>query len=85
MVLKCCASNTGYLVCFVFTAMDLNVDTSYPLLQGSWLTSAINSVGRAMFFPQLSLFPVLYLDQDIAVFEFPPLRTKIAVARLQRT
>jgi hypothetical protein len=85
LCLKCCASNTGYLVRFVFTAIVVDVDMDYPLLQGSWLTSAINSVGRAMFFPQLSLFPVLYLDQDIAVFEFPPLRTKIAVARLLST
>lgn len=43
--------------------------------------SLLSSVGRAGFFPQLALFPVLYMDQDLAVFEFPPLNSKIAIHR----
>ncbi|GAQ86961.1 hypothetical protein KFL_003230060 [Klebsormidium nitens] len=56
-----------------------------PAGKGSWFVDGLNSAGRALFFPELSRFPVLYLDQDLVVFEFPPLRTKIAAARLSGT
>lgn len=38
----------------------------------------IGTMGRAAFFPSLSTFPVLYVDQDIVVFKFDPLSTNIA-------
>lgn len=39
-------------------------------------------MGRALFLPQLSVFPVLYLDPEISVFQFPPLSSNIAVRRV---
>ncbi|MEW5318229.1 MAG: hypothetical protein WDW38_009467 [Sanguina aurantia] len=44
--------------------------------------SMITAVGKAGFLPQFAVFPVAYLDEDLAVFEFPPLKSKIAVRRL---
>ncbi|CAL8471769.1 g11311 [Coccomyxa elongata] len=45
--------------------------------------AAVNAIGRAAFFPQLAVFPVKYLDADLAVFSFPPLNDSlIAVRRL---
>jgi hypothetical protein len=49
---------------------------------GGGLEPLIESVGRAFFFPQLSVFPVLYLDQDLSVFQFTPLSSNIAVRRV---
>lgn len=40
------------------------------------------ALGRATFFPQLAVFPVLYVDMDLAVFKFPPLDSKIAIRRV---
>eukprot|EP00798_Chlamydomonas_sp_ICE-L_P003394 gene3394-13434_t len=37
---------------------------------------------RGAFFPQFAVFPVLYLDEDICVFNFPPLNSNIAVKRI---
>ena len=46
--------------------------------------TAINAIGRAAFFPRFAVFPVKYLDTDLAVFSFPPLRDSlIAVKRVQ--
>eukprot|EP00850_Spirogloea_muscicola_P024700 SM001327S27067 [mRNA] locus=s1327:1006:1681:- [translate_table: standard] len=58
---------------------DLKPD---PQGQGSWQQTSLNNLGRALFFPQLSTFPVLYLDQDLVVFNFPPLSTNIAAHRV---
>ncbi len=46
--------------------------------------AATNAIGRALFFPALSRFPVRYVDADVrlCVFEFPPLRTTIAAVRV---
>jgi hypothetical protein len=46
------------------------------------LDSLLTSLGRATFFPQLALFPVAWMDEDLAVFEFPPLSSKIAITRI---
>lgn len=43
---------------------------------------AVSALGRAGFFPQFAVFPVQYLDEDTAVFQFPPLKSSIAVRRL---
>lgn len=49
-----------------------------------FVDSAITALGRAAFFPQFAVFPVKYLDSDLAVFTFPPLRDSlIAVQRVQ--
>ncbi len=50
---------------------------------GNLVDSAINALGRAAFFPQFAVFPVDYLDADIAVFTFPPLNSRIAVQRVR--
>jgi hypothetical protein len=42
----------------------------------------VETLGRALFVPQLSLFPVLYLDPQLSVFQFPPLSSNIAVRRV---
>lgn len=42
----------------------------------------MGQVGRTFFFPQFAVFPVDYMDDELAVFEFPPLRSKIAIRRL---
>ncbi|KAI8468107.1 MAG: hypothetical protein J3K34DRAFT_21350 [Monoraphidium minutum] len=47
-----------------------------------WADALIEAAGRALFLPQLSVFPVLYLDADLAVFQFPPLSSNIAVRRV---
>lgn len=46
------------------------------------IDAAIGAAGRAAFFPQFALFPVLYVDADLAVFKFPPLDSNIAVRRV---
>jgi hypothetical protein len=38
---------------------------------------------RAAFLPDLALFPVLYVDDQLAVFKFPPLNSNIAVRKVQ--
>lgn len=43
--------------------------------------SAVQAIGRAAFFPQFALFPVKYLDSDMAVFTFPPLRDSLIAVR----
>ena len=46
--------------------------------------AAVNVIGRAAFFPQFAVFPVKYLDADLAVFSFPPLNDSlIAVRRVE--
>ncbi len=46
--------------------------------------TVVNSVGRLAFFPQFAVFPVKYLDSDLAVFSFPPLNGSfIAVRKVQ--
>ncbi|EFJ49410.1 hypothetical protein VOLCADRAFT_89810 [Volvox carteri f. nagariensis] len=58
---------------------DLPPDASSSLLTADGI---IGALGRAAFFPQLAVFPVLYLDKDLAVFKFTPLDSAIAVHRV---
>ncbi|GIL79785.1 hypothetical protein Vretimale_12411 [Volvox reticuliferus] len=58
---------------------DLPPDASSSLLTADGI---IGALGRAAFFPQLAVFPVLYLDNDLAVFKFTPLDSPIAVHRV---
>ncbi|GFR48774.1 hypothetical protein Agub_g10595 [Astrephomene gubernaculifera] len=58
---------------------DLPRDASSSLLTADGI---IGALGRAAFFPQLAVFPVLYLDSDISVFRFTPLDTLIAVYKV---
>ncbi|GLC40703.1 hypothetical protein PLESTB_000031000 [Pleodorina starrii] len=58
---------------------DLPPDASSSLLTADGI---IGALGRAAFFPQLAVFPVLYLDSDLAVFKFTPLDSPIAVHRV---
>ena len=46
--------------------------------------SVVSMMGKAAFFPQLAVFPILYLDQDFCVFSFPLLNSKIAVRKVQQ-
>ena len=43
--------------------------------------SLVNALGRAAFLPQFAVFPVEYLDADIAVFTFPPLNNSLIAVR----
>ncbi len=43
--------------------------------------SAVQIIGKAAFFPQFSQFPVRYLDSNMAVFTFPPLRDSLIAVR----
>lgn len=56
---------------------EVRVDSLFDEIAGAF--------GRFAFFPQLAVFPVLYLDLELAVFKFPPLDSKIAVKRTSQT
>ena len=43
--------------------------------------SMVQALGKAAFFPQFAVFPVKYLDGDMAVFTFPPLRDSLIAVR----
>ena len=45
------------------------------------LDSAVQVLGKAGFLPQFAVFPVKYLDSDMAVFTFPPLRDSLIAVR----
>eukprot|EP00983_Pelagomonas_calceolata_P076768 1153558-Pelagomonas_calceolata.AAC.1 len=45
----------------------------------------IGSIGRAAFFPQFAVFPIHYLDDELTVFEFTPLSSKISARRVGST
>lgn len=49
----------------------------------AWVDPLVESLGRALFLPQLSLFPVMYLDPELSVFQFKPLSSNIAVRRVK--
>ena len=58
-----------------------------PLTSGapvSWSDALVQAIGTAAFFPQLSRFPLKYVDPDVnlAVFQFPPLSTTIVARRV---
>ena len=42
----------------------------------------VDQTGRAAFFPALSRFPVIYMDDRCAIFRFPPLRSNIVIVRV---
>lgn len=48
----------------------------------SW-DNFITGIGRLAFFENLASFPVLYVDEDLTVFMFPPLGVKIAAQRVE--
>ncbi|KAG2434107.1 hypothetical protein HXX76_007834 [Chlamydomonas incerta] len=58
---------------------DLPADAAKQLFTPDGVVGAL---GRAAFFPQLAVFPVLYLDSDLAVFKFTPLDSAIACHRV---
>jgi len=43
--------------------------------------SVINSIGKAMFIKEFSVFPVSFLDEDLIVFDFELLGTRICARR----
>ena len=45
------------------------------------LDSMVQALGKAAFFPQFAVFPVKYLDGDMAVFTFPPLKDSLIAVR----
>lgn len=49
--------------------------------QDRW-DNLISWMGRLGFIRPLAIFPVLYLDEDMCVFRFPPLASNIAVTKL---
>lgn len=50
-------------------------------VQDRW-DSLISWMGRLGFIRPLAVFPVLYFDEDLCVFRFPPLASNIAVTKL---
>ena len=42
----------------------------------------ITALGRVGFLEGLAKFPVLYVDEDLTVFRFPPLGVNIAARRM---
>lgn len=44
----------------------------------------INAVGKALFIEQFSVFPISYLDDNLIVFDFPLLGTRICALKLRR-
>ena len=45
--------------------------------------NVVSSLGKTAFFPQLAVFPILYIDPDFCVFSFPIMNSKIAVRKIQ--
>ena len=46
------------------------------------LDAAVGFLGRAGFIPAFALFPVLAVTAEYAVFQFPPLRSNIAIRKV---
>jgi hypothetical protein len=49
--------------------------------QDRW-DSLLSWLGRLGFIRPLAVFPVLYFDEDMCVFRFPPLASNISVMKL---
>ncbi|CAG9460263.1 unnamed protein product [Pedinophyceae sp. YPF-701] len=64
-------------------SLRMDVDSASRAAARSSADNVITQMGRLAFFPQFSKFPVLYLDDDICVFKFPPLDSAIACARIK--
>jgi len=62
---------------------DDNLRPNLTEASSSLVDRIITAMGRPAFIPPLAIFPVLYLDQDLCVFKFPPLSTEIAVRRIR--
>jgi len=56
--------------------------TELPRGKGSTWDRAVSALGRLGFIPPLARFPVRYLDPDLSVFHFPPLRSDIGIRRV---
>jgi hypothetical protein len=77
----------GKAVTIEFERFWVDVGTELPSLEPpaegsqSLAAAAIQNLGAAGFIKQFSYFPITYLDEDLCVFKFPPLRTQIAARR----
>jgi hypothetical protein len=77
----------GKTVTIEFQRFWVDVGTELPSLEPpaegsqSFTAAAIQNLGAAGFIKQFSYFPITYLDEDLCVFKFPPLRTQIAARR----
>lgn len=64
-----------------------NADEPYPTLQdvpSSWWKSVVQTVGKWGFVEGFSVFPVAYLDDDLIVFDFELLGTRICARKIRR-
>mmetsp|Transcript_6954 Transcript_6954/g.9332 ORF Transcript_6954/g.9332 Transcript_6954/m.9332 type:complete len:253 (-) Transcript_6954:319-1077(-) len=69
--------------------IDTEVPRSFPEIQNaskekksiSVVDNLVQTVGTIGFLESFSIFPMKYLDDDICVFEFPPLGVKITAAK----
>lgn len=64
--------------------MDME-DAPYKTFQevpDSHMKRLINSIGQTFFLESVSVFPVSFLDQDMCVFEFQLLGTRICARKL---
>ncbi|GAX16770.1 hypothetical protein FisN_21Hu218 [Fistulifera solaris] len=62
-------------------------DGPYPTLQdvpASWWKTIVQTMGQLGFVESFSVFPVAYLDNDLIVFDFKLLGTRICARKLPR-
>jgi len=62
-------------------------DQPCPTLEdvpSSWETSLIQTMGSWLFIDSFSVFPVSYLDQDLIVFDFELLGTRICARKIKK-
>jgi hypothetical protein len=79
-------STSGTSVDLIFRSFWTSGDSAEPRdypRNGTVLDQLVQAVGTLGFVASLSRFPVSYLDEELAVFSFPPLRTLIC-AKKQR-
>ena len=65
--------------------VTMNEDVPYPNIESvpdSTTKSVIASVGRLLFLEQFSIFPISFLDDDLIVFDFELLGTRICARKI---
>lgn len=63
-------------------SLRADLDLQGPTGPSAAIDQIIGAMGRSAFFPQLAVFPVMYLDSDLCVFKFTPLDSLIAVHKV---
>ncbi|KAG5181998.1 hypothetical protein JKP88DRAFT_320327 [Tribonema minus] len=83
------SADDGQAVVIEFKRYWMDRGTADPSLTpdvkrgASQMDSVIQAAGEGLFIKPLSYFPIKYLDEDLCVFDFPPLNTRIAARRYE--